>query len=243
MLRIAESADKIDFSFRSNLDFLHLCKYDSKNKRILILEMTTPSPYETLIDVDGAFVLVIRGWLGKEQADKVLNDVSAVTVNQYPITMYGKVVNQPRLNYACGDVTDGKSHRYSGGTIPMNEWIPSLKEVRDRIAKESELQPDSCLVNGYRNGMDYIGFHSDKETNDQHSTVYTVSLGATRKFVFQRKSDGYEIEIYLHHTDLVLMTGNTQKLWKHGIPKQKEITEPRYSLTFRVLGLNVQSQP
>ena len=200
--------------------------------------MTTSSPYETLIDVDGAFVLVIRRWLSKEVADKILNDVSAVTVSQYPITMYGKQVMQPRLNYACGDVTEGKSHQYSGGTIPMNQWIPSLKEVRDRIAKESELQPDSCLVNGYRNGMDYLGLHSDKETNDQHSTVFTVSLGATRRFIFQRKSDNFEIECYLHHTDLVLMTGNTQKLWKHGVPKDKTVMTARYSLTFRVLGLN-----
>ena len=200
--------------------------------------MTASSPYETLIDQDGAYVLVIRGWLAKGQADQILEDVRLVTVNQYPITMYGKVVMQLRLNYACGDVTEGKSHQYSGGTIPMNEWIPSLKEVRDRIFKESKLQPDSCLVNGYRDNNDYIGYHSDKETNDQYKTVFTVSLGASRRFLFQRKSDNFEIECYLHHGDLVLMTGNTQKLWKHSLPKEKSFTGPRYSLTFRFLGLS-----
>ena len=200
--------------------------------------MTNSSPYETLIDADGAFVLVIRGWLSKEQADTIMGDVTAVTINQYPITMYGKMVMQPRLNYACGDVAEGKSHQYSGGTIPMNQWIPSVREVRDRIARESDLKPDSCLVNGYRDNNDYIGLHSDNEVKDQHSTVFTVSLGASRRFLFQRKSDKFEIECYLHHGDLVLMTGNTQKLWKHSLPKEKSITGPRYSLTFRLLGLS-----
>ena len=200
--------------------------------------MANSSAYETLIDADGAFVLVIRGWLSKDQADTIMGDVTTVTINQYPITMYGKMVMQPRLNYACGDVVEGQSHRYSGGSIPMNQWIPSLKAVRDRIARESNLKPDSCLVNGYRNGMDYLGLHSDKETNDTHSTVFTVSLGATRRFVFERKSDKFEIECYLHHTDLVLMTGQTQRLWKHSVPKDKSVTTARYSLTFRVLGLN-----
>lgn len=200
--------------------------------------MMNPSPYETLIDTDGAFVLIIRGWLSKAQADTIMGDVTAVTINQYPITMYGKMVMQPRLNYACGDVAEGKSHQYSGGTIPMNQWIPSLREVRDRIARESDLKPDSCLVNGYRDNNDYIGLHSDKEVKDQHSTVFTVSLGASRRFLFQRKSDNFEIGCYLHHSDLVLMTGNTQKLWKHSLPKEKSFTGPRYSLTFRFLGLS-----
>ena len=199
--------------------------------------MTTSSPYEVLIDENGAYALIIRGWISKAEADTILEDVKNVTVTQYPIVMYGREVMQPRTNWACGDVTDGTSYRYSGGSVPLNPWIPSLKAVRDRITQESKLCPDSCLVNGYRDGNDYIGSHSDKELKDVHSTVFTVSLGASRRFYLERKSDKFRVQSDLHHTDLVLMTGQTQKFWKHGIPKERTVTQARYSLTFRVLGL------
>lgn len=189
--------------------------------------MAELSPYEVSIDDEGCYVLIIRGWMSQEEADAILEDVKNVTVTQYPIVMYGREVRQPRTNWACGDVTDGRSHAYSGGSVPLNPWMPSLKCVRDRISQESKLVMDSCLVNGYRDGNDYMGLHSDKELKDLHTTVFTVSLGATRRFDFERKRDKFKIQCNLHHTDLVLMTGQTQKLWKHGIPKQK--TSPIFS--------------
>jgi len=69
--------------------------------------------------------------------------------------------------------------------------------------------------------------------------AFTVNIGRhfSQRFYLERKSDKFKVECDLHHTDLVLMTGQTQKLWKHGIPKEKTVTQARYSLTFRVLGL------
>jgi alkylated DNA repair dioxygenase AlkB len=38
-----------------------------------------------------------------------------------------------------------------------------------------------------------------------------------------------------NHGDIILMTGNIQQEWKHGINKSKKITLPRINLTFRTI--------
>jgi alkylated DNA repair dioxygenase AlkB len=65
--------------------------------------------------------------------------------------------------------------------------------------------------------------------------VATLSLGATRRLqvVPRDKRHGPARHFPLASGDLFLMLGQTQRHFRHGIPKQPSLTEERISLTFR----------
>ena len=103
-----------------------------------------------------------------------------------------------------------------------------------------------CLINFYRDGNDYIGFHADDEKQlVPNAPIYSISLGAIRKFRLKMKSnmlnDNYatgtcgedDIEFNLTSGSLIVMGGMCQKTHKHCVPKQKKVTEMRINLTFR----------
>eukprot|EP01137_Pigoraptor_chileana_P004986 Opistho-2@2763 len=96
---------------------------------------------------------------------------------------------------------------------------------------------NSCLLNEYRNGSQYIGFHADDEKDlGENRMVATVSLGGARDFVLKpKKSEGEKTtKILLESGSLVVMAGECQRLYHHSIPKRAS-AEYRVSLTFRRL--------
>lgn len=109
---------------------------------------------------------------------------------------------------------------------------PQVVELRD--TKNDDL--NSCLLNRYRDGNDYIGAHSDKELRGEHATVVTLSLGSPRNFYFIKKSGGGIFKrIVLEPGDLCVMySPSTQQNFTHTVPKQAGVGE-RISLTFRQL--------
>jgi len=59
-------------------------------------------------------------------------------------------------------------------------------------------------------------------------------LGATRKFWLQeKKENGQRWNIPLANGDLLFMEKNCQKNLLHAILKEKDVKDPRISLTFR----------
>lgn len=190
---------------------------------------------EYLINENCAICYVIRNWLDKVKADELYAKyIKEAKFEQYKIEMYGKIIPQPRFQLAVGDETVS-NHRYSGTSIPIHPWLPEVKEIADRIMAETGTKINSCLLNYYVDGSHYIGYHSDRETKKEfNNIVITVSLGGTRRFYFQRKSDKKIIKTELHSGDLVIMKGRTQELYKHTIPKQAK-AQARISLTYRYL--------
>lgn len=89
------------------------------------------------------------------------------------------------------------------------------------------------MVNHYPNGKYCIALHSDTDLYAKNKSVITLSLGASRKFLFEKKSDKFSIETVVNHGDLLVCFGDVQDHWKHGIPEEPNILECRYSLTFR----------
>ncbi len=91
----------------------------------------------------------------------------------------------------------------------------------------------------YRNGLDTIGWHNDKEA--LNTPVVSISLGATRKFRFRKIKDkegkinkvGYEKELLLKSGDCLFMKDSCQKIYKHCVPTEKTVKAPRINLTFR----------
>tara|TARA_Y100000991_G_C21959447_1_gene343703 strand:+ start:799 stop:1464 length:666 start_codon:yes stop_codon:yes gene_type:complete len=108
---------------------------------------------------------------------------------------------------------------------------------------------NSSLINVYRDGKDSIAFHRDNLPEfGEDPTILVVSLGATRKIQFRRviydpenpkcmkkdkKNQSMNFDINLEHGSLLLMGGSTQKYFAHGIDKDPNCKETRFSITFR----------
>lgn len=190
---------------------------------------------ETLIEANNSYVGIYRNWIDPEYASKLLDEIkTSLPWEQHTVMMMGKEILQPRQLYACGD--DNIQHNYSGLTLHLNPWFsPRIIEIKDTLAKSFECPINSCLFNEYKDGSQYIGYHSDKEMNPNYSSVFGLSLGDTRDFYFKSKKATKEvIKTKVNHGDLMIMLGDTQKHYTHSVPKRAK-GGYRVSITFRVL--------
>jgi alkylated DNA repair dioxygenase AlkB len=95
------------------------------------------------------------------------------------------------------------------------------------------------LVSYYRNGADYMGWHSDDEKDlGERPVIASISLGAAREFQFRHKQSSHSREsIVLEHGSLLVMHHPTNRDWKHALPKRggthPERIGARLNLTFR----------
>ena len=93
---------------------------------------------------------------------------------------------------------------------------------------------NACLFNYYPTGDDGMGYHADNESElGNEPSIASVSLGATRKFVFKHRITKEKVEIPLQNGQLIVMRGQTQRHWLHSLPKTKKVTEGRINPTFR----------
>lgn len=153
--------------------------------------------------------------------------------NQDILTMYGKKVYSPRFSAWYGD--EGKSYAYSGLKLQANPWNEGLLFLKNKIEKISQTTYNSVLLNWYRNGSDYMGWHTDNEPElGMNPTIASVNFGAERRFLFRRKNQHEEkIELILQNGSLLIMSGAIQHYWQHALPKSAKISAHRINLTFR----------
>lgn len=200
------------------------------------MSYTLPSEkyLDVLINEKGALAFVVRGWLHWMQADALLEQLaSTVPFAKAELQMYGKPVLTPRQMYGMGD--EKRVHTYSNTDFELNPWIPEVEDIRNRIVKESGCHLNSCLMNEYKDGSQYIAYHSDREAMGFNNIVVTVSLGGSRAFYFKSKFDDRPtIQTVLYNGDCCVMFGECQKLFTHSIPKRAH-GEYRIALTFREL--------
>lgn len=152
--------------------------------------------------------------------------------SQRSMSIAGREVLQPRLTAWYGD--DGAVYRYSGIKNAPLPWTPLLRRIRTAVEDALLVSFNSVLLNLYRSGQDSIGFHSDdeKELGNQ-PTIASLSFGASRSLTFKHKRKMYrDFQIPLHDRSMLLMMGDTQAHWQHGIKKCNDEGE-RINLTFR----------
>ena len=156
---------------------------------------------------------------------------------QPSVFMYGRRVLTPRLTWWMGD--PGALYSYSGIHNEPTRWAGSVRELGFRLQDLLGHGFNSVLLNLYRNGNDYMSWHSDNEPElGGMPVIASISLGATRLFKFRRKSrDANEkpITIPLTHGTLLVMQGLTQQDWEHSIPKEARVTRARINLTYRLI--------
>ena len=95
-----------------------------------------------------------------------------------------------------------------------------------------KLSYNAVLCNLYRNGNDSVGLHADAEP-EMGPVIASVSLGSERLFRLKAQNGGVAFAERLPHGSLLIMAGQTQKNFKHEVPKEPDVVRPRINLTFR----------
>jgi alkylated DNA repair dioxygenase AlkB len=91
------------------------------------------------------------------------------------------------------------------------------------------------LLNYYPDGLAGMGWHADNERElVANGVIASVSFGVTRRFDL-RHQDGEKLSVNLADGSILIMAGELQQYWKHQLPVQRKIKEPRINLTFRVM--------
>jgi len=127
-----------------------------------------------------------------------------------------------------------------------------LKTLQEKIQRNMtnlnfKVNFNSCLINKYNNGDDYIQSHRDSpDSFGEYPVIVGLSIGSSRKINFTRtlydsnnikslklqKNDYRNFSYNLESGSLFIMAGSSQKYFAHEIPQTKT-NDIRYSLTFR----------
>jgi alkylated DNA repair dioxygenase AlkB len=150
------------------------------------------------------------------------------------IVVWGRTYPQPRLIAWYGDV--GMNYTYSGIQLTPLPWTQMLLDIKSRVEAAAGTDFNSVLVNYYRDHRDSMGLHSDDEPElGERPILASLSLGEERTFILKHKRDKAlkPVRLKLASGSLLLMKGDTQRYWKHGIDKEPDPCGPRVNLTFR----------
>ena len=161
----------------------------------------------------------------------IINDTAW---RQEEITVYGKPYLQPRLSAWYGDL----AYSYSGIRLEPLPWTPTLQGIRQRLEALVDHEFNSVLLNYYRDQNDSMGMHSDDERElGSQPVIASLSLGEERIFLLKHKSrkELKAVRLALPAGSLLLMQGETQQHWRHGINKERQCCGPRLNLTFRCI--------
>ena len=198
-------------------------------------DLFAPAPTDNLLPYDGKV----------NDLGIIIDDAIALyntLLNELPwqsdiVTLFGKTHITTRQIVWMGD-TDA-DYQYSGHvrqTVPWSDIVFHVKQKIEQALAEVGVTANfnTCLLNYYPSGADGMGYHADDEKELGHQPVIaSLSLGATRKFVFKHKKTQDKVELHLESGQLVVMHGDTQTFWKHTITKTKTVDAGRISLTFR----------
>lgn len=179
-------------------------------------------------------------WLPREAADELLARLLVeIPWERHRLRMFGREVDAPRLSCWIGD--PGATYVYSRSRFEPRAWTPALLGLRERIERACETRFNSVLANLYRDGQDCMGWHSDDEPElGAQPLIASLSLGAERRFRFRRRvprgaSAAQPVGLGLAHGSLLYMAGDTQRHYRHDLPKRTGVCEARINLTFRTI--------
>lgn len=189
------------------------------------------------LPADGAEIRLIANYLTMQQSNHVLALLEgAPGWRQDCIRIYGKTHRLPRLHRWFAD--SNKTYRWSGIEMHPEPFPECVREVQKSLEKESGVHFNTALGNLYRSGSDGVSWHSDDEPElGPDPVIASLSLGATRRFLLRRRDDhAVTMSFDLTHGSLLWMSGRTQALWEHCVPKTARRVGLRINLTFRAIG-------
>ena len=192
-----------------------------------------------LIPIPGAEIYYDDRFLPPEEATQLFNTLLSKCAWERHRASFGHTV--PRDEAYYGD--PGTHYTYSRREYQPLPWIPELLSLKVRVQEATpvtaytnsglpKLGYNAVLCNLYRDGNDSVGLHADAEP-EMGPVIASVSLGAERFFRLKRKNGSVAFLERLPHGCLLIMACNTQTNFKHEVPKEPGVTQPRINLTFR----------
>ena len=198
-------------------------------------DFATPDPGTLApVPLGGADLLFAPRWLDAAAADALQAALGAqVPWEVHRIRLFGRDVASPRLSCWIGD--PGAAYRYSGVLFEPQPWPLGLQQLRGWLEASCGASFNSVLANRYRDGSDAMGWHSDDEPElGPQPVIASLSLGATRRFLLKaRAKDGQRLALDLPAGSLLLMRGDTQRNYRHALPRTARPVGERINLTFR----------
>ncbi len=145
------------------------------------------------------------------------------------IRLFGKRINVPRQVAWFGDA--GLNYRYSGHSHLAPGWPQALLGLRQEIQARLKIPLNFVLLNRYRNGADYMGWHKDDEPS-LLGPVVSVSIGASRRFRLEEPSvQQHKVKHTYELGDGALLVH--PRHWRHTLPKTAKPIGERFNLSFR----------
>lgn len=191
------------------------------------------------IPIRGAEIYYERAFLSEDDATELFQALLAKCTWERRRTSFNSAV--PRDEAYYGD--PGTNYTYSRREYKPLPWFSELIALRKRVERATpseayknlklpRLGYNAALCNLYRNGNDSVGLHADAEP-EMGPVIASVSLGAERLFRLKHHDGSVVLAEPLPHGSLLIMAGQTQKNYKHEVPKEAGVTEARINLTFR----------
>lgn len=187
------------------------------------------------IPISGAEVYYLSHLeMGRDDEAILGQMIDEIPWRQENILVWGKIHPQPRLTAWYGD--RGADYTYSGITLNPMPWSNLLIDIKRRVETVSAASFNSVLLNYYRDNRDSMGFHSDDEPElGLRPVIASLSLGEERTLILKHKLNklAKPVRLKLASGSLLLMKGETQRNWTHGIAKESRPCGLRINLTFR----------
>ena len=108
--------------------------------------------------------------------------------------------------------------------------IECLDELISMVQQKENVLVKGVFCNMYRNGLDYLPYHSDNYNCD----VISLSFGQGRDFYFKHNRTGERTQFLLENGDYIRFPDILNSTHKHGIPIRKNIKESRINITLFV---------
>ena len=149
-------------------------------------------------------------------------------VESFPI--FGRTLAVPRLVTWAGEAA--LDYRYAGRSHVARGWPAWLAPVALRIGDAFGQTFNHVLLNRYRSGNDYMGWHRDDEKGVR-GPVAVLSLGVTRTLRVRLSPAGPVRSIALESGSLLRLEGHR----KHTLVREPRLEGERISLSFRQLSV------
>ena len=193
------------------------------------------------------FKLTPRSWMdvkhmGSVPFEEVTELKALCPTTKLKIHAGGREVELPRFQRLYGQ----HSYRYSGIVLEAEPKIPRLVQRCLDWTRENYGEGwDGALVNWYNSGTQYIGKHSDDETDlVEGKPILSFSFGQARTFrIRNKRNPGDYRDMLTGHGMVIVMGGDMQKEYTHEITKTMKQVGSRVNITVRAFKNPVISKP
>ncbi|AYV75260.1 MAG: hypothetical protein Terrestrivirus1_134 [Terrestrivirus sp.] len=186
-----------------------------------------------------ADVFYYKGFVSDELGTKLYETIKGLFEQENTKKIkYGEnfyKLNRKTIAFVSPDLNIDVIPKIWGHEISIIKFDENLIKLKEMIEEKTNFKFNICLANYYENGKKTIGWHADNEEKGSTSCIASISMGVTRDFKFRIKDQlDACLTIPLESNSLLIMAKNCQELYQHSVPPNKECTEPRLNLTFRL---------